>query len=119
MKGIISLSSSLIDADEFSNFQYDDIHLSVVQSNNFLPADIVLILMNLVENVGYNAAYDIIKQCVSQVYSIISHKKHKPASFHLKLSYNGNEISCDINTSLTDDQRDKLIDAVAQKILSL
>lgn len=119
MKGNIILSSSLIDADEFSNLQYGDINFSVVQSNNFLPADIVLILMNLVENVGYNATYDLIKQCVLQVYLIISHKKHKPASFHLKLSYNGNEISCDMDTSLTDAQRDKLIDAVAQKILSL
>lgn len=84
----------------------------------FLPAEIVLVLIDLAQNIGYSAAYDAIKYVAAKIVLLISKKRKKESETRFELTCNGKKFSLKMDCPLTEQQVDKLVDAAAQALLS-
>ena len=64
MKCSVLIDSNLISKDEVRILNEPDkgISFSSTETSSFLPAEMVLILIDLAQNIGYSAAYDAIKK---------------------------------------------------------
>lgn len=72
MKCKFVIDSSLLTADDIGilNDEEKEISFLKVDSKNFLPAEIVLVLIELGQNIGYSAAYDIIKYALNKLMTL-------------------------------------------------
>ena len=63
MKCSVFINSDLIDQDDICIFNVhdDEIHFCSAETSGFLPSVVVLILIELARNLGYDAAYDVVK----------------------------------------------------------
>lgn len=90
MKCFVRIDSGLIDKEDIVilNEQSKDIHYDFVEKNNFLPSEAILILVELVQNIGYNAAYDMLKYVLLKVISLLMNKKESDADIQFEISCN-------------------------------
>ncbi len=65
MKCSVFINSDLIDQDDICAFNThdDEIRFCSAETSGFLPSEVVLILIELARNLGYDAAYDVVKRC--------------------------------------------------------
>lgn len=85
-----------------------------VESLHITNPEIVMIVVQAIQSIGYSALYDILKYCLSVVVNkaaAISGKKETT----IEITCNGQTESLTINFELTELQKDKLIDAVVEK----
>ena len=120
MKCSVLIDSSLIDKEDVRtlNESDNDISYSATETSGFLPAEVVLVLIDLAQNIGYSAAYDAIKYVAAKIVLLISKKKKKESETRFELTCNGKKFSLKMDCSLTEQQVDKLVDAAAQALLS-
>lgn len=120
MKCSVLIDSSLIDKEDVRtlNESDNDISYSATETSGFLPAEVVLVLIDLAQNIGYSAAYDAIKYVAAKIVLLISKKKKKESETRFELTCNGKKFSLKMDCPLTEQQVDKLVDAAAQALLS-
>lgn len=120
MKCSVLIDSSLIDKEDVRtlNESDNDISYSATETSGFLPAEVVLVLIDLAQNIGYSAAYDAIKYVAAKIVLLISKKKKKESETRFELTCNGKKFSLKMDCLLTEQQVDKLVDAAAQALLS-
>ncbi len=112
----------LIENAEISNTELNDLNdnknnviFCTTNQKNFLPDATILIIIELVQNIGYNAAYDILKYILIKVFDFFESKaKDKETKF--EFNCNGKSVSFKCNFSLTDKQKDDLINVAIKKI---
>lgn len=120
MKCSVLIDSNLISKDEVRILNEPDkgISFSSTETSSFLPAEMVLILIDLAQNIGYSAAYDAIKYAVTKVILLISSKKQQGSKTRFELTCNGKKFSLKMDCPLTEQQADKLVDAATRALLS-
>lgn len=120
MKCSVLIDSSLIDKEDVRtlNESDNDISYSATETSGFLPTEVVLILIDLAQNIGYSAAYDAIKYVAAKIVLLISKKRKKESETRFELTCNGKKFSMKMDCPLTEQQVDKLVDAAAQALLS-
>lgn len=120
MKCFVMIDSGLIDKEDIIilNAQSKDIHYDFIEKNNFLPSEPILIFVELVQNMGYNVAYDTLKYVLLKVISLMMNKKESDADIQFEISCNNKRFSLKGKTTLTEQQMDKLVDAAAKALLS-
>ena len=120
MKCSVLIDSSLIDKEEVRtlNESDNDISYSATETSGFLPTEVVLVLIDLAQNIGYSAAYDAIKYVAAKIVLLISKKRKKESETRFELTSNGKKFSMKMDCPLTEQQVDKLVDAAAQALLS-
>lgn len=120
MKCSVLIDSSLIDKEDVRtlNESDNDISYSATETSGFLPAEVVLVLIDLAQNIGYSAAYDAIKYVAAKIVLLISKKKKKESETRFELTCNGKKFSLKMDCPLTEQQVDKLVDAATQALLS-
>lgn len=120
MKCSVLIDSALIGKDEVRllNESADGIYFSSTETDSFLSAEVVLVLIDLAQNIGYSAAYDAIKYVAAKIVLLISKKKRKESETRFELTCNGKKFSLKMDCPLTEQQVDKLVDAAAQALLS-
>ena len=118
MKCSVLIDSSLIDKEDVRtlNESDNDISYSATETSGFLPAEVVLVLIDLAQNIGYSAAYDAIKYVAAKIVLLISKKKKKESETRFELTCNGKKFSLKMDCPLTEQQVDKLVDAAAQAL---
>lgn len=89
-----------------------------IEASNFLPPEMILIFIELFQNIGYNAAYDILKYALRKVIILIGRKKPDDTELQFEISCNDKKFLLRGNTPLTEQQMDKLVDAAADVLLS-
>ena len=79
MKCSVLIDSSLIDKEDVRtlNESDNDISYSATETSGFLPTEVVLVLIDLAQNIGYSAAYDAIKYVAAKIVLLISKKRKK------------------------------------------
>lgn len=120
MKCSVLIDSSVIGKEDidFLNNQNTDIHYSSTESNNFLPSEVILVLIDLARNIGYNATYDILKYALLKVVLLLKNKKADHAKLQFEISCNGKTFSVKGDTALTEQQMDKLVDAATEALIA-
>ncbi|NME57751.1 hypothetical protein HF855_10075 [Dorea formicigenerans] len=120
MKCSVLIDSSLIDKEDVRtlNESDNDISYSATETSGFLPTEVVLVLIDLAQNIGYSAAYDAIKYVAAKIVLLISKKRKKESETRFELTCNGKKFSMKMDCPLTEQQVDKLVDAAAQALLS-
>ena len=122
MKTIVTVNTDLLDVQDMKRCNKKvnefDIEFQILETNNFLSSGLILILIEIAQNVGYNAIYDILKYSLFSVISVISDKAHKNdlhSKSKITISINNNTFSLNCNFPLTDSQKEKVIDAAIEK----
>lgn len=92
-----------------------------LDTNNFLPPEMIMVIVDIAQNIGYNAAYDLLKFIISKIIYmvkiIIKGNKECNNQNTIRIISDGKEYTMSFNFDLTDSQKDKLIDAAIKKLL--
>lgn len=120
MKCSAFINSDLIDQDDICAFNaYDDeIHFCSAEISGFLPLEVMLILIELARNLGYDAAYDAVKYVISRIILLVVKKKPDECPTRFEVACNDQKFTVKANRSLTDQQMEQLVDASARMLLS-
>ncbi len=124
MKCSVLIDSNLIDENDIRSLNEsasaNEIQFSSIETRGFLPGEMVLILIELVQNIGYSAAYDAIKYSLKNIMLWIFKKKQNGSETETRfeLTCNEKKFSLKANCTLTEQQMDKLIDTAARALLS-
>ena len=86
--------------------------------SSFLPPEVVLILIEMARNLGYDAAYDAAKQVISRIVLLVVKKKPDECPTWFEVACNDQKFTVKADRSLTDQQMDQLVDASARMLLS-
>ncbi len=120
MKCSVFINSDLIDQDDICAFNaYDDeIHFCLAETSGFLPPEVVLILIELARNLGYDAAYDAVKYVISRIILLVVKKKPDECPTRFEVACNDQKFTVKADRSLIDQQMDQLDVASARMLLS-
>ena len=87
-------------------------------TSGFLPPEVVLILIEMARNLGYDAAYDAVKDVISRIILLVVKKKPDECPTRFEVACNDQKFTVKADRSLTDQQMDQLVDASAWMLLS-
>lgn len=88
---------------------------SVIESKNLIDVGVLFVLVELVENLTYSATYDILKYILNCIIIKMNHLKNEKT--RIEVICNKNKASIAVNFPLSDEQKDKLIDAAIKKMI--
>ncbi|MBR6401742.1 MAG: hypothetical protein IKS17_11085 [Firmicutes bacterium] len=101
------------------NLQSDVYYIELSEQMGLtVPPDIFLITCELLKNIEYNMAYDIFKNAILSIYSKfkkIQHNQMEKTEFII--SYNGIVKKIIFPFNLTEEQKDKLVNAAIEELL--
>lgn len=120
MKCFVTIDSGLINKEDIVtlNAQSKEIQYVFIEGNSFFPSEVILILIDLVQNIGYDAAYDTLKYILLKVVSLLVNKRGSNANLQFEISCNNKRFSLKGKNALTEQQMDKLVDAAVKALLS-
>ena len=84
----------------------------------FLPPEVVLILIELARNLGYDAAYDAVKYVIFRIILLVVKKKPDECPTRFEVACNDQKFTVKADRLLTDQQMDQLVEASARMLLS-
>lgn len=106
------------DALELNTGEYSqEVEFSPITSKNFMPPEIVLIMIELGKSTGYSAVYDMLKYILLKVLQLLPKKKPQE-NVKIEVVCKQDKFSISYNTQLTEEQKEKLIDAAIQKFVN-
>ena len=120
MKCSVFINSDLIDQDDICIFNVndDEIHFCSAETSGFLPSKVVLILIELARNLGYDAAYNAVKYVISRIILLVVKKKPDECPTRFEVACNDQKFTVKADRLLTDQQMDQLDVASARMLLS-
>ena len=107
--------------DELNELSNDCQFRIIKQKGLSIPPDVITIVFEFAKNIGYSATYDMIKLSLdSIIYKINANIKHTDNEKSRIVVINGDKkVEYTLPFKLTKKQKDKIIDAVAEKILEI
>lgn len=90
---------------------------SSLDEDGFLPEEIVFVIIQIAQNIGYNAIYDSLKFVVSKVINL-TESKFKNNDTKIEFQYNENKASFNCNFTLAQEQKNEIIEAILEKMLN-
>lgn len=88
-----------------------------LDEDGFLPEEIVFVIIQIAQNIGYNAIYDSLKFVVSKVINL-TESKIKNNDTKIEFQYNDNKASFSCNFTLAQEQKNEIIEAILEKMLN-
>jgi len=136
MKTEIIINTNLLSDNDISFFNNDnniyDIEYFFVKTNNFASSDVIIVLIELAKNIGFNAIYDIIKFGLTKIVIRISKNVElgllgntarsnntdniSTTSKRFEIAYDDKKVSFECNFPLSSNQVDKIVDAAIEKL---
>lgn len=104
------------DLNFLNNDNENHVIFSTTNQKNFLPPEIIMLIVQLAENLGYSAIYDILKYILLQVFDFFENKSTDKET-KMEIDCNGKKVSLICNFPLTKKQKYKLIENTIQKLL--
>ncbi len=88
--------------------------------HSLLPEGAIIVLFELARNIGYNAAYDIIKYSILRFFSYIQEKFPARANpTKIVFRHCGKERSCELPFELTEEQKDRIVDVTIEYLINV
>lgn len=110
---IMSASFTENDIDAL-NAESSDCLYSLTNHKGFaISPEVVMIVVELLQNVGYNATYDLIKTAIQLIISKLPRNSKKETRVVVIKDNQRSEIRLSFET--TEEQKDKLVDAAIEK----
>lgn len=105
--------------DELNELSNDCQFRIIKQKGLSIPPEVITIIFEFVKNIGYSASYDMIKLSLDSIISKISANINSTDNKESKIVViNGDKkAEYTLPFKLTKKQKDKIVDAVAEKIL--
>ena len=88
-----------------------------LDEDSFLPEEIVFVIIQIAQNIGYNATYDSLKFVVSKVINL-TESKIKNNDTKIEFQYNDNKASFSCNFTLAQEQKNEIIETILEKMLN-
>jgi hypothetical protein len=88
-----------------------------LDEDSFLPEEIVFVIIQIAQNIGYNAIYDSLKFVVSKVINL-TESKIKNNYTKIEFQYNDNKASFSCNFTLAQEQKNEIIETILEKMLN-
>lgn len=90
---------------------------SSLDEDSFLPEEIVFVIIQIAQNIGYSAIYDTLKFVVSKVINL-TESKIKNNDTKIEFQYNENKASFSCNFTLAQEQKNEIIETILEKMLN-
>lgn len=88
-----------------------------LDEDSFLPEEIVFVIIQIAQNIGYSAIYDSLKFVVSKVINL-TESKIKNNDTKIEFQYNDNKASFSCNFTLAQEQKNEIIETILEKMLN-
>lgn len=105
------------------NKEEKEIQFSQTKTHNFLPPEVILVLIELSRNITYSAAYDAVKYALNKLISILSEKKSNETpkieapKTKIEIVCGDQKYSASFSFELTENQKNQLVDVATKKLL--
>lgn len=105
------------------NKKEKEIQFSQMKTHNFLPPEVIFVLIELSRNITYSAAYDAVKYALNKLISTLSEKKsNEPPQIEapktkMEIVCGDQKYSVSFSFELTENQKNQLVDVAAKKLL--
>lgn len=90
---------------------------SSLDEDSFLPEEIVFVIIQIAQNIGYSAIYDTLKFVVSKVINL-TESKIKNNDTKIEFQYNENKATFSCNFTLAQEQKNEIIETILEKMLN-
>ena len=120
MKCELIIDSSLLTENDMVllNEGGKEIQCCKTDTNHFFPPEVILILIDLSQNMAYSAAYDTVKYALGKLVSMFTGKRGKEKTqTKMEIACGDKRYSLSFDFELTEEQKNKLVDAAAKKLL--
>ena len=120
MKCELIIDSSLLTENDMVllNEGGKEIQFCKMDTNHFFPPEGILILIDLSQNMAYSAAYDTVKYALGKLVSMFTGKRGKEKTqTKMEIACGDKRYSLSFDFELTEEQKNKLVDAAAKKLL--
>lgn len=114
---IENLKLTEADLEQLNANNEHGIVFSSLDEDSFLPEEIVFVIIQIAQNIGYNAIYDSLKFVVSKVINL-TESKNKNNYTKIEFQYNDNKASFSCNFTLAQEQKNEIIEAILEKMLN-
>ena len=114
---IENLKLTEADLEQLNANNEHGIVFSSLDEDGFLPEEIVFVIIQIAQNIGYNAIYDSLKFVVSKVINL-TESKIKNNDTKIEFQYNENKASFNCNFTLAQEQKNEIIEAILEKMLN-
>ena len=114
---IENLKLTEADLEQLNTNNEHGIVFSSLDEDGFLPEEIVFVIIQIAQNIGYNAIYDSLKFVVSKVINL-TESKNKNNDTKIEFQYNDNKASFSCNFTLAQEQKNEIIEAILEKMLN-
>ena len=102
---------------EYLNKNEKGVRFEQIPCSTLIPQDICMILIEISENIGINALYDMLKYSFSNLLNLIQRKMvSKKEKMELVIKKNGKEFKCTLPFNLSEEQKDKFVDAIIENM---
>lgn len=105
------------------NKEEKEIQFSQMKTHNFLPPEVIFVLIELSRNITYSAAYDAVKYALNKLISTLSEKKsNEPPQIEasktkMEIVCGDQKYSVSFSFELTKNQKNQLVNVAAKKLL--
>lgn len=103
-------------ANDYIDSNYN-VEITFLPQKNFaVSAEVLIIAFELLKNLAYSASYDLIKHTIFSVLNKLKQNNGKKTI--ITIINNGKKSQINLPFEPTEEQKDKLVDAAIQKLLS-
>ena len=113
---IIGLNYDKEEVLMINKYAPEELWFSTVRATGISSQDVIMVIISLAQGVGANCLYDILKYVLNTI--ILKTKKLRLHNKIVELTTNDKTVSFRTNCDLSQEQTDKLIDAVIQRIIA-
>ena len=88
-----------------------------IPCNTLIPHDMIIVLIEISNNIGMSALYDILKYSFGYLFSFIQNKLlPKKEKTVFKIRKDGKEFDCILSFDLNEEQKKEIVDAVVEEL---
>lgn len=88
-----------------------------IPCNTLIPHDMIIVLIEISNNIGMAALYDILKYSFSYLFSFIQNKLlPKKEKTVFKIKKDSKEFDCILSFDLNEEQKQEIVDAVVEEL---
>ena len=123
MKHSVVIISNIFDNDDIQTLNEREIDYTNYKRADFSAADTILVVITLLQSIGSDAAYDILKHILLSITSKLRQKRSTPITenkeFHLDIAYGEKKFAINIKGVYSEEETKKIIDAAVNKLIDL
>ncbi len=114
----VFIDGFLLDDIESTNTEAFEKNIEFINGSDsdILDSTLIIVAIQLLQSISFDVAYDILKYILNKIFAKLPHNK---SSYTIQITCNKKVFVVYVDFEMTEEQKDKLVNAAIQKFLSM